>query len=555
MFLIASPVGATTRYVAQTAGTFSGGTNCNGQTAITPATWNSTTEAAGDITYLCGTITGAVNSTLLTMGWSGSSGNPIQLIFDTGAVLTSTHFAAAITMSGQSWVVINGGATGTSGFVGTGTTNSFSANGIIQNTLTGSATATCIGGACTITTTGDRLINITNGSNVTVENLSLIDSFVHAPSATNCTPSCPGNSDQGAITICSGACGGGGGGSNMTVSNVFITDTITGVYYSPNNGASGLTISNVTVNNTDAGIYFAMGGGQPSYSFSGLTVNNDTVNSLANWNDWQPGQGAGPETFHHDGLIHIFLNDTNQTLTGCTIYNNLVTGDFGEGTGTRYIETYDTGSASTCNEFNDIYAPTASTNGNGFGGMYTQSDGVGAPTINSYNNTVYTNTSTNLYSLELESSTPSNIAATIENTVMVGGLSAYHFNGTTTLPTASDYNDFVLPFGNSMIDGSLSYSTLAAWKTASSLDAHSISSAPNLTSNYVPNSGSPLINAGLNLTSLCSGALVPLCSDAAGNARPSTGAWTIGALNAASGGGTGSSIGGGVKCTGGCKVQ
>ena len=35
----------TTRYVAQTAGTFSGGTACNGQTAITPATWNSTTES------------------------------------------------------------------------------------------------------------------------------------------------------------------------------------------------------------------------------------------------------------------------------------------------------------------------------------------------------------------------------------------------------------------------------------------------------------------------------------------------------------------------------
>src|ERR1700685_4271578 len=89
ILLSALPAMATTRYVAQTAGTFSGGTACNGQTAITPATWNSTSESPGDLTWICGTITcSAPGATAFTFSWSGSSGNPITLKFDSGGNLT-----------------------------------------------------------------------------------------------------------------------------------------------------------------------------------------------------------------------------------------------------------------------------------------------------------------------------------------------------------------------------------------------------------------------------------------------------------------------------------
>src|SRR5581483_9018250 len=50
-----------------------------------------------------------------------------------------------------------------------------------------------------------------------------------------------------------------------------------------------------------------------------------------------------------------------------------------------------------------------------------------------------------------------------------------------------------------------------------------------LNSAGVPQAGSAAIGAGANLTSLCTGNLVPLCSDIAGNPRPSTGAWDAGA--------------------------
>ena len=49
LFVIAvgRPAFGTTRYISQAAGTFSGGQACNGQTTITPATFNADHECAG----------------------------------------------------------------------------------------------------------------------------------------------------------------------------------------------------------------------------------------------------------------------------------------------------------------------------------------------------------------------------------------------------------------------------------------------------------------------------------------------------------------------------
>jgi hypothetical protein len=53
------------------------------------------------------------------------------------------------------------------------------------------------------------------------------------------------------------------------------------------------------------------------------------------------------------------------------------------------------------------------------------------------------------------------------------------------------------------------------------------------TTTGIPNAGSPVIAAGTNLYSLCNGQANPglgaLCLDAVGVARPSSGAWDVGA--------------------------
>jgi hypothetical protein len=51
---------ATIRYVAQSAGSSSGRTACNGQTATNVSTFNISTFNAGDIAWNCETITAAV---------------------------------------------------------------------------------------------------------------------------------------------------------------------------------------------------------------------------------------------------------------------------------------------------------------------------------------------------------------------------------------------------------------------------------------------------------------------------------------------------------------
>lgn len=82
----------------------------------------------------------------------------------------------------------------------------------------------------------------------------------------------------------------------------------------------------------------------------------------------------------------------------------------------------------------------------------------------------------------------------------------------------------------------ISATTLAAWQTASSGDANAVENTTGLGlgSNYKPSSTSSLVyQAGQNLYSICNGQPVPglgaLCYDAAGVARPSTGAWDAGA--------------------------
>ena len=103
---------------------------------------------------------------------------------------------------------------------------------------------------------------------------------------------------------------------------------------------------------------------------------------------------------------------------------------------------------------------------------------------------------------------------------------------------ASDYNDFYSAATGFYVQGVGSY-TFSEWQRLG-YDAHSITSNPALSSSYVPQSGSPVIGAGTNLTSTCSGQPNPglgaLCYDAAGNPRPVSGAWTTGAYNYVSNG-------------------
>src|SRR5271170_1636186 len=126
--------GASTYYVSQAGGTFSGGTHCNGQTTQVPS-WFSVSGhyTAGDTVYLCGTITSE-----LTVGNSGSSANPINVIFDTGAGITVPYCDtnACFAFGGNTYVTLNGGTP--CGWNTKTNTSEGTCNGIIQATANGS---------------------------------------------------------------------------------------------------------------------------------------------------------------------------------------------------------------------------------------------------------------------------------------------------------------------------------------------------------------------------------------------------------------------------------
>ena len=95
---------------------------------------------------------------------------------------------------------------------------------------------------------------------------------------------------------------------------------------------------------------------------------------------------------------------------------------------------------------------------------------------------------------------------TVQNNI--GQSCSYNIYNSSGTVASSDYNDWYLSGGSSVQDGS-----------------HSITGNPMLTSNYMPQSGSPVLGAATNLTKL---GVSSLDLDMNNAARPGNGAWDTG---------------------------
>jgi len=483
-------------YVAQTAQGGGTGANCSNALAYTyfntAANWGTGASQIGPGTtvHICGAITIPAGGTAFTFQGSGASGRPVTLHFESGASLSSPNFnpsGAAITI-GYSWVVVDGGS-----------------NGSIQNTLTGTSGQACPGGTCSYSSSNE-FIYVNGASNVTIQNLSLGVLYDHLSASDD-------KSDGAGVFI--------NNSSNVTVNNNAIHDSRYGVFVQPSNGNSNITVSNNTIYNIDAGT--SVGIGNPNISFSGFYFYGNQVHDFAKWN-------TTDYTFHHDG-VHIWETQSSDAVASCYIYNNYFTGDFGHGTSLTYFEN-EGGSSThgTCYFFNNVYAPTASTGGNSFGGVWVETDGSSTPTVYVYNNTFVGSGLTTFDPLWLELQ---NIKATIMNNISYNVGVGLYTQSSAANPAASDFNLWNTSTNGSMFQINGSSYSLPAWQTASGLDGHSVSAAPTLNSDFTLQTTSPAHNLGTNLYSLCNGQANPglgaLCYDKAGNPRPSTGAWDAGA--------------------------
>lgn len=544
LFLLSLPCLATTRYIANTAGTFSGGTACNGQTAITPATWNSTSESAGDISYICGTITGTSGSYLLQFGWSGTSSNPIILYFDTGAILQSPAFngnsafsnctsgcghAGAINTFGANYLIIDGQNTGT-----------------IQNTENGTTVsgqvATCISGPCSISSTPTQGIYI-NSSNVIVRNLTIQDIYNNTGSSTSDTDTAGQDSADIFVDEL---------GTNVTVCNNTLLNARVGVELG-NQDTGNAVNSNCQSNTFVAGEnYFLNTLDDHGWMFNGGD-HTSTYNIYANYMESALNWQYPDATYHTDGII--IFNTTGSDQQTLYAFNNYFNWSGGAGipTAALYCEYGCLGTF-----FNNLFTvqPNPTTNN------YDINMWLGGTTSNavgpyySYNNTLIGGPkSTDTYCPSSGS-----MYFTAENDIVFPGGVYYWY-----VESGTNANCYIGTINYNLYDPTnglywaypttTHYSVFSTWQSACSCDANSTVASSNLNATtWEPNSGSPAFGMGTNLTSLCTGgapALAYLCYDKpatvgvggsiTGNARPSTGAWTVGAYNG-SGGGSSPSI-------------
>ena len=506
LIFVASFACASDIYLAQNAQGANTGADCADAHAYTffnsSANWGSGGGQIGPGTtvHLCGTINGSAGSNGLTFQGSGASGNPVILKFEQGAVLQAPEWgpnsngalAGAIVISGQSHIVIDGGGTGNPG------KQTFSPNGVIQNTLNGTIGGACPGGSCT-TNYSSNGIAFQNVTDLTIQNLVIKNIYVRT------SLSDENGTGIGILKL--------GTANQLVITNNVLNNSSSGMWYELTSGTNdSLTVTNNEFTNMSAGLGIGQGSGNTgvvsSVTFAG--------NHLHNFNTWNE---TSSYNYHHDG-IHIYSYSV--ALTNINVYGNLFDGDLGSGTAWVYYEQYSSGTGAM-NVFNNVFNSYATQSGNGAGGARAIEIEGGNLTTKIYNNTIIGVSHTgSIFSGPYNNGSPAANMDLRNNTISGQLESLIEGSGVNT---SSNNNTYDFSNGNFINIGSLP-NNLSAWQSQCHCDSASKSGVPDLGSSYVPASGSMLIGAAQDLSSM---GMTTLDKDFNGLVRPSTGTWDIGA--------------------------
>jgi hypothetical protein len=489
-------------YLAQNAAGAANGADCNDAYVYTffnnSANWTTGTPSStligpGTTVHLCGTFTGAAGQTLLTFQGGGSSGNPVTLLFEPGAKLLAPYWNTAIVSNGQSKITIDGGT-----------------NGLIQNTLNGTPGGTCPGGPCTQQQPSAG-VSLTSCANCTVKNVTIADLY----DRTSNSDESAGASGAGCIFVQNNS---NSGASNVLIQNNTVHDCTNGIFYGYGVNDGGITIESNTIYNMNWAI--AVGAFSVNTAANGVSIYGNWMHDWANWND-----SPSPYNFHHDGVM-VYAGQTGTSVSNLQVYGNTYSGDFGSGTGMNYLDNLSGGGTISGTFFNNLVALSGTTGTTGGNAAITaqNEDGQSPVSVKAYNNTLI-GVGT-MYGFWLEGP---NVTADLRNNIIDNWGTLFYVSGGATVPSVMDYNDWYAPVigGNGIWDvNGAGYNTLSSWQNATGLDMHSAVGNPNLSGTYALQAGSPAIGAGANLTTLD---ITALDSDRAGNVRPSTGPWDVGA--------------------------
>jgi hypothetical protein len=504
VLLSASAANANNLYVAQNSTGAGNGADCADAFPVTwfnsSANWGSGSNQIGPGTtvHLCGTIT-----TKLSVQGSGASGNVITVKWESGASLSSPA-GSLIYLGSHSYLLFDGG---TPCGPGTACSGSLSGTGIIQNTANGSGLA-------------NQTVNVyafdgtANSANVEVRNLIIENLYVHS-SVSDATSS----SD-----VETGVFYGYPLGTGWSIHDS--TEKDMGTCFQLQGFTTGATISiyNNYCYNMDWGVGLAGSGTRT------VLIHDNHFGSTTNWD-------TSVDAFHHDGL-HLYMA-TSATSIATEVYNNTFDGNWGTCCSTAFVY-QEFSIPNQFDLFNNVFNQTASS---GAWPMVVASSENGEWS----NNTFMCGSASNTQGT---SPTITGLTGTvsIRNNAFKGCntfISLYTGGGGPGAPVGVvDYNVYMAEGsgGNSpWRNGSGSYSTLSAFQSSCRCDAHSAYFSSNtLNSNGSPTSSFPGLstgsNPGVNLTSIATGNLAALASGTsnggqqATTARPSSGAWDVGAL-------------------------
>lgn len=476
--MLAAPAwSANAVYVAQTSAGGNTGADCADAVAATyfntAGNWSATPTGIqiGPATtvHFCGTIT----STMQAQG-DGSSGNPVTIIFESGASLQQAFCPASgcFQADSRNWITVDGNNVGLIGSTanGTGLANQQSSAGMEMHPC----------------------------GNCEVKNLTIQNIYVHSGTSTDGIDA----TLMRAIYM---------SGSNFLVHDNTIHDCGWCVYMFYGNGDANESVYNNNIYNMDHGVAPS---GFNMVAASNFFVYKNHIHDMLNWDT--TGCGA----FHHDG-VHAFGTST-ANLTNLQVYNNEFDGNPGICfTSSVYLEKPDASisltNALVFNNVIDISAAPMDTFGGIAVGQITTGVGV-------YNNTIVgENAGANRCILMNGGNT------IVENNICTGENTYIYEYG--AIPSVTlNYNLYAAIGSTGWQDSmGMNYLTIAAWRTASGQEANSqLVSSAGLNSGYQPNTGSAAIGAGTNLTSL---AITALNSDKNGIARPGGAtAWAAGAF-------------------------
>jgi hypothetical protein len=459
---------SSTVFVSQAGGSVNCGADGT-QATESIATFNSTTPTAGNIYKGCGTFTAEA-----IVSGPGTSGNPVTWKGESNCVFTSAAWnTTAFSSGGNNYVTLNGC---TFQNTNNGTTGAFS------NSLAS------IG------------IDFSGSSNSEIENVTVSNIYVRTGNST--TDNSAGASGNRCIKW--------SGGSNNTITNNTTHDCRYNIY------SGGTTESNITISFNTAynqAAFWWVAPGNTGSTLTNVVVNNNTFHDPA------PAWDSSPSDYFHIDGIHYFCQATS-TCSGFYCYNNYFYGSFGVDYTAQIFTETDTGTNAVEEVYNNLIVNTTTTqSANGAIDLQTGANGLIA------NNTVIGSGTGTGVGINIISGT--NI--TQKNNLVENWDYMEATSSGVTFATSGLNNNLYYNSSNWFQYQGTGEGSLAAWQSASGQDGSAVSANPTLNGSYQPNSGSPAIAAGANLTSL---SITPLDSDLNNNGRPNSGAWTIGALNA-----------------------